>query len=84
MTTSDTRWCKMAIGPRTDYFLSVGYIRVSCGLYEPPAGVLRRHRRANTRSLLGQSFEHAQNLCAGKSDVRAHLLVSPCEIRVKY
>ena len=33
MTASDTCWCEMGIGPRPTYFLSAGYIRVSCGLY---------------------------------------------------
>ena len=61
-----------------------GYIRVSCGLYVPPAGVLRWHQRTNTHSLLGQSFEHAQNLSAGKSDLHAHLRTSPGDIYVKY
>ena len=62
---------------------SAGYIRVSCGLYGPPAGVSRRHRGANTRSLLRQSFEHDQNLSVGKSDLHAHLRASSGEIRVK-
>ena len=49
---------------------------------QPPAGVLRCP--ANTRRLLGQSFEHAQNLSVGKPDLHAPLRVSPGEIRVKY
>ena len=84
MTVSDTRGCEMATGTRPTYFLSAGYIRVSCGLYWPPVGVLRWHQRAHTRTLLGQNFEHAQNLSVGKSDLRAHLRASPDEIRVKY
>ena len=57
---------------------SASYIRVNFGLYGPPFGVLRWHRRGNTRSL------HAQNLSAGKSDLRANLRASSDEIRVKY
>ena len=62
MTASDTHWCEIATGPWSTYFLSAGYIRVSCGLNGSRAGVLRCNRHANTRRLLGQSFEHAQNL----------------------
>ena len=80
MTASDTRWCEMATGPRPKWFISAGYIRVSWGPYGPRTGVLRWHRCANTRRLLGHSFEHA----VGKSDLRAHLQASPGEIRVKY
>ena len=71
MTASDTRYYEIATGPWSTYFLSAGFMRVSCGLYGPRAGVLCCHRHANTRRLLGQSFEHAPNLSVG-------------EIRVKY
>ena len=80
----DSRWCEMATRPQPTYFLPAGFMRVSCSLYGPRAGVLRWHRRENTRRLLGQSFEHAQNLSAGKSDLRAHLRESQCEIRANY
>ena len=65
ITAGGTRWCEMATVPRPTYFLSAGYVRVSCGLCGPPASVLRWHQRASTRRLLGQSFEHAQNMSAG-------------------
>ena len=55
-----------------------------CCLYRPPAGVLRWHRHVNTRSLLGKSFEHTQNLSVGKLVLRAHLRASPGEIHMKY
>ena len=81
----DRKWHVLVRGHRsTANLLSAGYIRVSCGLYEPPADVLWWHLRANTSSLPGQSFEYAQNLSACKSDLHAHLRVSPGEIRVKY
>ena len=84
----DRKWHALVLdGHRSTtnlFFLSAEYIRVNCGLYGPRAGGLGCHRRGKTHSLLGQSFEHAQNLSAGKSDLRAHLRVSPGEIRVKY
>ena len=73
----------MATGPRPTYFLSAGYIRVSYGLNGPPAGVLRLHRRANTRNFLGQGFECVPTcLLANRTCVQ--LWASPGEIRVKY
>ena len=48
---------------------------VSCGIYGLLAGVLRWHQRANTRSSLGPSFEHAQKFSAGNLYLRTHLRV---------
>ena len=68
----------MATGP-WPYFLPTGYIRVSCGLYRPPAGILRWHRRANTRKLPACS-----KLSVGKLGLCAHLRASLGKIHVKY
>ena len=56
---------------------------VSCGLYGLLAGVLRWHLRANTRSSLGPSFEHAQS-CLRAICTCVHTCGwDPCEVRAK-
>ena len=56
---------------------------VSCGLYGLLAGVLRWHLRANTRSSLGPSFEHAQS-CLRAICTCVHTCGwDPCEVHAK-
>ena len=57
---------------------------MTCGRYGPPTCVLRGPLRAIPRDSPGTSFEHAQNLAAGKSDLRAHLRATTGEIRARY
>ena len=56
---------------------------VSCGLYGLLAGALRWHLRANTRSSLGPSFEHAQSCLRAICTCVHSCGWDPCEVRAK-
>ena len=70
--------------PLPTYFLSAGYIRVSFVLNRPPAGVLRLHRRTNTRILLGHNFCACSKLVCWQIGLACTLTGKsgrdPCEI----
>ena len=64
--------------------LQAGQLPVTCGRYGHPTGVLRGPLRVITRDSTASSFEHAQNLVAGKSDLRALLRATTGVLRAKY